>query len=380
MFSNSKIGTRQRDRWSLSSLAIGFPVALMGLSASAHADNAVYTMTNAAAGNQIVVFTDSPDQPLQLLETAPTLGLGTDSGLGSQSALVLAGHGRWLLAVNAGSNDISTFRVGAHGHLSLVSHTSSGGTQPISVTQHDGLVYVLNAGGDGNISGFWLSDDGELRPIPASTRGLGGVAVGPAQVGFNRTGDTLIVTEKAANSIAIYAVDDDGFASAAHINPSIGMTPFGFSFDRHDNLLVSEAFGGAAGASALSSYETDGQTLEPESASIPTHQTAACWVVATRNGGIAYATNTGSGTVTGFHVSRDGNLQPVTATGVTGAIGASSGPTDAAINAGELYVLAPGIGSIVRFRINAGGSLTSQSPTAGLPASAVGLAVRSIGY
>ena len=278
-----------------------------------------------------------------------------------------------------GSTDISTFRVGAHGHLSLVGHTPSGGTEPISVTQHDDLVYVLNAGGDGNISGFWLSDDGELRPIPASTRGLGGVAVGPAQVGFNRTGDTLIVTEKAANAIAIYAVDDDGFASAAHINPSIGMTPFGFSFDQHDNLLVSEAFGGAAGASALSSYETEGQSLEPESASIPTHQTAACWVVVTRDGGIAYATNTGSGTVTGFHVSRDGNLQPVTATGITGVTGAGSGPTDAAINAGELYVLTPGIGSIVRFRINAGGSLTPQGPASGLPASAVGLAVRSIG-
>lgn len=380
MFSNSKTGTRQRDRWSLSALVIGFPVALMGLSVSALADNAVYSTTNAAAGNQIAVFTDSPTEPLQLLETTPTLGLGTDSGLGSQSALVLAGHGRWLLAVNAGSNDISTFRVGAHGHLSLVGHTPSGGTEPISVTQHDDLVYVLNAGAGGNISGFRLSDDGELSPIPASTRGLGGVAVGPAQVGFNRTGDTLIVTEKAANSMAIYAVDDDGLASTAHISPSIGKTPFGFSFDRHDNLLVSEAFGGAAEASALSSYETEGQTLEPESASIPTHQTAACWVVTTRNGRVAYTTNTGSGTVTGFHVSRDGNLHPVTATGITGVTGVGSGPTDAAINAGELYVLTPGIGSIVRFRINAGGSLTSQGLAAGLPASAGGLAVRSIGH
>ena len=56
------------------------------------------------------------------------------------------------------------------------------------MTQHDDLVYVLNAGAGGNISGFRLSNDGELSPIPASTRGLGGVAVGPAQVGFNLNG------------------------------------------------------------------------------------------------------------------------------------------------------------------------------------------------
>lgn len=378
MFSNSKTGAPRHDRQSLSWVT-GLVVALMGLSTSAFADHAIYTMTNAAAGNQIAVFADGPNEPLQLRETIPTHGLGTDSGLGSQSSLILSGHGHWLLAVNAGSNDVSTFRVERNGHLSLVGRTPSGGTEPISVTLHDDLVYVLNAGGEGNISGFRLGDDGSLRLIPASTRPLGGVAVGPAQVGFNKSGDTLVVTEKAANAIAVYAVDDDGLASPPQVNSSVGKTPFGFSFDRHDILLVSEAFGGAAGASALSSYETEGQSLEIESASIPTHQSAACWVVVTRKGQFAYTTNTGSGTITGFQVSRDGSLRPLTATGISGVTGAGSTPTDAAIKSEELYVLTPKIGSIVRFGIHADGSLTSRGQAAGLPASAVGLAVRSIG-
>ena len=379
MFSNTKTAASLRDRRTLSWVT-GLSVALMGLSTSAFADDAVYTMTNAAAGNQIAVFTDGPNEPLQLQATIPTHGFGTDAGLGSQSSLILSSHGDWLLAVNAGSNDVSTFRVDRNGQLSLMGRTPSGGTKPISVTEHDGLVYVLNAGGEGNISGFRLSDDGSLRPIPASTRTLGGVAVGPAQVGFNKSGDILVVTEKAANAIAVYAVGDDGVTSSAQTNPSVGTTPFGFTFDRHDTLLVSEAFGGATGASALSSYETEGQSLETESASIPTHQSAACWVVVTRTGQFAYTTNTGSGTVTGFRVSRDGSLRPLTATGISGVTGAGSGPTDAAIETGELYVLAPSIGSIVRFGINADGSLTSRGQVAGLPASAVGLAIRSIGY
>lgn len=378
MLSNTKKGTRHLDRYKLASGLVGLPVAIVGLSTAAFADHAVYTTTNSAAGNQIAVFIDAPAVPLQLRESIPTQGLGTDSGLGSQSALTLSENGRWLLAVNAGSNDISTFRVERNGHLSLVGRTPSDGTQPISITQHHDLVYVLNAGGNGSISGFNLDDNGALRPIPGSIRDLGGVAVGPAQVGFNNSGDTLIVTEKAANGIAVYAVADDGLASKVQVNPSAGKTPFGFAFDRHDNLLVSEAFGGAAGASAVSSYETEDQSLETEAASVPTHQSAACWVVVTRNGQFAYATNTGSGTVTGFMVSGDGHLRPLTTTGVTGVTGIGSGPTDATIAAHELYVLTPKIGGIARFGINGNGSLTSNGAANGLPASAVGLAVKSI--
>ncbi|MGH8277836.1 MAG: lactonase family protein, partial [Steroidobacteraceae bacterium] len=312
----------------------------MGLAPLAFAGHAIYTQTNAGAGNQILVFTDGPGSPLQWRESVPTLGIGTDSGLGSQSALVLSTHGQWLLAVNAGSNDISTFHVDRHGHLTLTSRTPSGGTEPISLTQHEDLVYVLNAGGNGNITGFRLGDDGSLDPIPGSTRDLGGNAVGPAQVGFDRSGDTLVVTEKAASRIALYAVDEDGVPSAPHLAVSVGQTPFGFTFDRHDNLLVSEAFGGAPGASAVSSYELEDQGLETESASVPTHQSAACWVVATRRGAFAYATDTGSGTVTGYRVARDGDLRALTADGISGITGPGSAPTDAALGGDELYVLA----------------------------------------
>lgn len=74
-------------------------------------------------------------------------------------------------------------------------------------------------------------------------------------------------------------------------------TPFGLEFDARGDLLVSETFGGRANASALSSYEVDEESgaLSIVSASVPTNQTAACWVVTARHGRFAYVTNTGSG-------------------------------------------------------------------------------------
>src|SRR5262245_9162606 len=75
----------------------------------AHAGPAVYTTTDAAAGNDVVIFDRAPNGTLSPAGTVSTGGTGTGSGLGNQGAVVLAGH--WLLAVNAGSDDISVFRV-----------------------------------------------------------------------------------------------------------------------------------------------------------------------------------------------------------------------------------------------------------------------------
>jgi len=114
-----------------------------------------------------------------------------------------------VFVVNAQSNTLSTFSLRGH-ELRLVSVASSGGQHPISVTEHDGIVYVLNDGGAGNVSGF-RNVGGELTPIAGSTRGLsvaGGAA--PAQVGFSDDGDALVVTEKNTNKLTSYRVRANG--------------------------------------------------------------------------------------------------------------------------------------------------------------------------
>ncbi|HEX5689870.1 MAG TPA: beta-propeller fold lactonase family protein, partial [Roseiflexaceae bacterium] len=276
--------------------------------AASNVVGAVYVLTNAANGNAVAVYTRSADGALTPAGTVATGGLGTGAGLGSQGAVVLSKDRDWLFAVNAGSNDISIFRVRNKG-LRLIDTVASGGERPISLTFLDDVLYVLNAGGAGNISGFQF-DDGQLEPIAGSTQPLSnggsGAAPGPAQIQFSPDGDLLVVTEKATNLIDVYAVDDEGQASAPQTHASSGATPFGFAFDKRDHLIVSEAFGGAPGASALSSYDVEDDALETITGTAPTHQTAACWVVVTRNGRYAYATNTGSNNISAYRIDRKG--------------------------------------------------------------------------
>jgi 6-phosphogluconolactonase (cycloisomerase 2 family) len=367
-------------------LALILPVMLLSAAASS-SDNAysffqpfqgpraVYTETNAADGNEILVYRRDRDGDLQLAHRVSTRGLGSGAALGNQGALALSKDGRRLYAVNAGSNEISVFAIGGSRPV-LVQRISSGGESPISIALHGDLLYVLNGGGAGNITGFYVGDDRRLHAIQNSTRPLSGSATGPAQIAFNVFGDVLVVTEKMANSIVLYDVVD-GYAQEPQVRPSSGMTPFGFAFDRHDNLVVSEAFGGAAGASATSSYELDGAAfpLEAVSPSVHAGQTAACWVAITRNGRYAYVTNTGSSSVTGFIVARNGALTLLNSDGVTGRTSSGSSPIDVAASPDSkaLFVLTANVGAITGFRIREDGSLSLKSRVEGVPLSASGL-------
>jgi 6-phosphogluconolactonase (cycloisomerase 2 family) len=347
-----------------------------GVAAAApHRDGAVYVLTNAADSNAVLVYSRAGDGSLTSEGEVRTGGRGTGSGLGSQGALVLSESGRWLFALNAGSNDISVFEVRGD-NLRRTDRVASGGEQPISLTVHDDLVYVLNAGGSGNISGFRLRDNGKLSALQGSTRALsnGGVgpAPGPAQIQFSDDGDTLVVTEKATNLIDTFRIRDHGIASEAVTHPSAGMTPFGFAIDKRDHVIVSEAFGGAAGQSAMSSYDLDGNRLTTLSPSVPTTQTAACWVVITNNGRYAYTTNTGSASISSYRIDRDGTLTLLAASaGVTGAT-----PIDMALsrNSNFLYALNAGSHNLSAFRVRDNGRLTSLGTFGTLPPGAVGVA------
>lgn len=342
---------------------------------------AVYTESNAAAGNEILVFRRERGGDLRLISSVPTGGRGTDAGLGNQGALVLTRDGRRLYAVNAASNDISVFAANPWG-LTFLQRISSGGAQPISLTLHGDILYVLNAG-DANmgiaasIAGFHVGDHGSLQALANSTRPLSTAAPGPAQITFSPWGDVLVVTEKNTNKIDLYDVEE-GFASTPFVHPSNGATPFGFAFDRRGHLIVSEAFGGAANASALSSYDFDdaGDPLEVISGSERTLQTAACWVAISKDGRFAYTTNTGSGTISGYRISRSGRLALLDANGITASTGAGSSPLDLALSSDGRFVfsLNGGVGTISSFKIRADGHLVSVSTEHGIPGSASGLA------
>ena len=340
------------------------------------APGAVYTMTNAAAGNSILIFNRAANGALANAGTVPTGGKGQGAGLGSQGALTINGDQRWLLAVNAGSNDVTVFSLTDDG-LQARSKTPSGGATPISVAIHGRLVYVLNAGTP-NVAGFTLRPDGSLASIPGATRFLNGAA-GPAQVDIDAEGDLLVVTEKPTNQIFTLRLNEDGVASAPVSHSSHGATPFGFAIDKRDHMIVSEAHGGPNNSSALSSYDVEETgDLRLITGSAPTHQLAACWVVITENDKFAFTSNTASGTITGFQVQRDGDLTILNAQGVSANTGSGSTPTDLALseNSRFLFSLNPGAGNVAGWRIAEDGSLLFTGVALGIPASASGIAAR----
>ncbi len=378
---------KQNRRHALACLVSAFTIAgLTGVATSAGAAEVdendasrgglVFTSSNDAAGNQLLIYARGPGGELSSVGRVATGGLGAGAGLGSQGAVTLSRDRRYLFVVNANSNSISTFRVGA-GSARLVSTVDAAGLHPISVTESDGLVYVLNDGGAGNVAGF-RNVRGALLAIPGSVRGLSAAGgTGPAQVGFSDEGDALVVTEKATNRLTSYAVAGDGSIGAPIVTPSPGQTPFGFAFNRRNRLIVSEAWGGAAGASTLSSYRfNEGAPALPVTASVsvPDTQTAACWVAVTPDGRYAYTTNTGSSTVSSYRVRRDGSITLLAA--VAGSTGSGSAPLDAAASGdGQgLFVLSGKTSTITSFRVGSDGGLTTHAVVPGLPVNAVGLA------
>src|SRR5262245_11906083 len=105
-------------------LALG-ALAALAPSAVAHGNGPradtgnVYVLTNQIEGNAVAVYDRGADGSLTAEGVYPTGGTGTAAGLQSQGAVTLADDGRLVLAVNAGSNSISSFRVRRDG-LQLV--------------------------------------------------------------------------------------------------------------------------------------------------------------------------------------------------------------------------------------------------------------------
>jgi len=356
---------------------------------------AVYAMTN-ASNNEIIVYERAANGMLTQMAAVPTEGSGgilvPEDALGAQGPLLLSPDQHWLFAVNAGSNEISVFRVDKNG-ISLTDNVASNGMFPVSLTLHENLLYVLNSGGDGNITGFTLDSNGQLTPLDGSTRSLnaGGknppfFLVSPAQVGFNPRGDQLVVTVKGSNKIHVFAVDANGLPSAEPVDTmSNGSTPFGFAFDELGHLLVVEAFGrndvGTAEAGAVSSYslEEDG-VLSVISPSVENHQTATCWIAISPIGRYAYTTNNGSNTIAGYRINPRGGLVLLDPpSGVTAMTGTA--PVDLAMTPDGrfLYNVNALDGTLSMYRANRlTGTLIPLGTVDGLPMNggAVGIAAR----
>ena len=337
----------------------------------------VFVQTNELTGNHIAVYDRAGDGSLSLAGTYATGGKGgaalpgTESDhLASQGSLVYDPEHGLLLAVNAGSNTVSAFRVNGD-RLRLADVLPSGGQFPASVGIHDDLAYVLNSGGAGIVQGYRINDYG-LSPIHGSARSLGltntnppNYLTSPGQVGFTPDGRKLIVTTKLSGStIAVFQVGRDGLLSASPVvNASATPVPFAFTFDPANRLVTGEA-----GASSVTTYRIQPGGTLTDAKSQSDGQGALCWILKAR--GFYYVSNTASNDLSSFRVDALGQPTLLNAVAAT----TNPGPIDLAASDNFLYAETGINGTIDEFHVESDGALTPIGSVTGLPAGLEGIA------
>ncbi|SEG79830.1 6-phosphogluconolactonase, cycloisomerase 2 family [Actinacidiphila yanglinensis] len=321
----------------------------------------VFVQSDNPTANTVLAYHRAADGTLSPSGAYPTGGKGgiLDGSqvdhLASQGSLAYDRGNGLLYAVNAGSNTLTVFTV--HGdHLQRLQVIGSGGTFPVSVTFHDNLVYVVNALDGGSLQGFARLGN-HLVAVPSWHRALGLDPTAtpqfthtPGQVSFTPDGSRLVITTKAAtNSIDVFPVNPLGAPSAHPVVTAVpDAVPFGFTFDRTGSLQVTEA-----GPNAVAGFDLTRDSRLVQTHVTATGQLATCWVIAT--GSHLYASNAGSGTLSGYRVDPHG---PLTALGTTPT---DPGTVDAAASTDgrDLYVQTGATGTVDAFRVGPNGSLTA---------------------
>ena len=216
---------------------------------------AVYVMTNGngqVAGtniqgdNTILAYGRSANGSLTPIGPFATNGFGGDFDGGegldpliSAYALTKTPDNSTLLAVNAGSNTVTSFNINDDFSLTQAGEpqpTGAIGPNSIAFVERNidgvrGLVYVSNItrpeyldqgepGHQGTVTGFWLLEDGTLSPIAGSTRDL---PIRPSAVQLSEDGNWLVVAainsgasglaSGSEDELTVFNVGQDGLLS-----------------------------------------------------------------------------------------------------------------------------------------------------------------------
>ena len=360
-------------------LGIAAACAVLGGGTASAASGVVghlYVNDNTGGVNTIGAFDRHGDGSLTPMPGSPFVagGVGTGNGLASQGSLQRSSDGRYLLAVDAGSNQVSVLRIKPDGSLKAVGGgpVSSNGVNPVSIGVHGDLVYVANAGtatssGGTNYTGFTLNPGGHLRPLAGSTVTLPDPSQ-PGDVLFSPDGSKLVGTRVATSLIDSFTVGGNGLLTVAPGSPltAQGLGPFGSEFRPTNGaqLFVSNAHNVGAFTGTVSAFAVGADaTLTSIGASpFKDNQTAPCWVEISHDGGFLFAVNTGSGSISSYSIATGGSLTSLQSAPVSGAVS----PEDARLSPDgtTLWVVDPGADDVSGFTVD-GGSLMPlpSSPT-----------------
>jgi DNA-binding beta-propeller fold protein YncE len=323
----------------------------------------VYVNNNSTGRNSVAGFDRHADGSLTPIPGSPfdAGGAGTGSPFGSAGGLQESPDGRYLLATDPASNQISVLRIDPDGSLQLASIHASNGTTPSSIAIHGGLVYVANDGAGGsNYTGFRLNPVGRLIPIPGSTVALPDDAL-PGQILISPDGRRLVGTRVGPNAgpsfLDGFRIGPDGRLTAAPDSPFAAQRigPFGsvFSPVHGDQLFVSNAHDGAnAGSVSVYDVAANGALSAIAGSPFADLQTAPCWVAISPDGGALFAVNTGAGSVSRYAVAADGSLTLVGSTGLNTPTGLRAFDAGLSPDGAFLYIVDAGVARVSAFAVD----------------------------
>ena len=341
-----------------------FAAGVLPVAGQTSTPGALFAMTNRAGNNEVIAFSRAADGTLKQTGRYSTRGNGIGVDFDAQGGLRLSPNNRFLYACNPGSDDITVFAV--NGSALTFLQKVYAGDQPLSLTMFGNLLYVMDGSvATTQITGFTISAEGTLTPLPNSTKSLSSPIAVPGQVQFSPDGKLLTVTQKVASTIGptidVFQIGANGLPSDPIQNRSFGMRPFAEAFRNDGRLLVIESGLPVFNNAGVSSYNVNAGTgtLSTITGSAKNGQSDGCWIVITNDQQYAYSANFVSGTISSFKLGADGSVALINGAAVVQ--GLDSQPTDLALSGDSryLYNLLRGTGGVSAFRTEADGSLTA---------------------
>lgn len=347
---------------------------LAGSSGSTGASPSLYTSSNAATKNEIIRYEARPHRPWTETGRFETGGAGTGHPLPATNSVALSRDRKWLAVVNAGSHEVSLFRLGSSGPK-LSSRIDSGGLFPLSLAFRGRHLYVLNSGSD-SVASFNVTPNGTLLPFESEgVRRLTAVNGRATTLGVTPDGRHLIVSERGVNRLTAFAIGQGGhLAPAGRTLETEAKSPFALSF--LGSTIYSIFAGQGPGNSAVAPYRLtrDGRPA-PLGAPVMTGETAACWSALSGRRRLLYVANAGSHSLTGFRVGPHGSPPLIEGEPIRVETDSDQHPRDLAFTRVDrtLAVLMSGTASVNFYKVGRWGALTLQQSLLGVPEGAAGL-------
>jgi 6-phosphogluconolactonase (cycloisomerase 2 family) len=295
-------------------VALALPVSLRAQ------DDFVYTDDDIRGANTVSAFSVSPSGALTLLPGSPFLtgGIGTANGYYASNRIAISAGDNFLFASNAGSNDVSVFRINRlTGALSLVegSPFATGGSGELGgialSPTPDGRFLMAGNSDSSNVTVFAISRGGALSPIEGSPF--------PAQsppdgIKVSPNGKFLAVAEFNANQIEMFGISPNGSLASLGAYPGVAVAGGGIAgvdIDCYPRLLYDAE--GSAGDTIVEGYSVSNKgalTPVPGSPFEPGvgQNSNVVLLGYSRGQKTLYVSNQSSETITAFGVSFNGSL------------------------------------------------------------------------